>query len=85
MLRSPENVKDSIPLDMLDSDFGGHWKYEFNADKYWSTLLDFCGIAADGTRTHPSKARHCGEVDAESEEAEAHTSTGSSNTPSSAS
>lgn len=57
MLRSPENVKDSIPLDMLDADFGGHWKYQFDFDTYWNTLLDFCGIAPDGTRTHSSKAR----------------------------
>lgn len=63
MLRSPANVKDSIPLDMLDSDFGGTWKYEFNFDKYWSTLIDFCGIAPDGTRTHSTKARPTKEVD----------------------
>lgn len=57
MLRSPDHVKDYIPLEMLDYDFGGQWKYEFNFDTYWSTLIDFCGIAADGTRTHPSRAR----------------------------
>lgn len=57
MLRSPENVKESIPLDMLDYDFGGHWRYDFNFDCYWSTLLDFCGIAPDGTHARPSKAR----------------------------
>ncbi|UZJ56954.1 hypothetical protein CBS101457_006274 [Exobasidium rhododendri] len=57
MLRSPANVKDSIPLDMLDSDFGGHWKFELNFEKYWANLVEFCGIAPDGTRTHPTKAR----------------------------
>lgn len=57
MLRSPVNVKESIPLDMLDSDFGGTWSYDFKFDNYWNTLIDFCGIAPDGTRTHPTKAR----------------------------
>jgi hypothetical protein len=57
MLRSPEGVKDSIPLDMLDARFSGQWHYQFNSDKYWNSLIDFCGIASDGTRSHPSKAR----------------------------
>lgn len=39
MLRSPDNVKDTIPLDMLDADFGGLWRYDFQFDKYWDDLL----------------------------------------------
>jgi hypothetical protein len=57
MLRSPEHVKESIPLDMLDANFGGNWRFDFNFEKYWAELVDFCGVASDGTRTHPTKAR----------------------------
>lgn len=57
MLRTPEKVKDFIPVDMLDYEFGGSWKYDFQFERYWNQILDFCGIAQDGTRKHETKAR----------------------------
>lgn len=64
---------------MLDAEFGGQWRYEFNFDKYWSTLLDFCKIAPDGTREYPSKARDGSNAKVDVEEVETNTSTSSSN------
>lgn len=57
MLRSPDRVKEWIPEEMLDHDFGGTWRYQFDFERYWNQVLDFCGVASDGTRTHESKAR----------------------------
>lgn len=57
MLRSAERVKEMVPVDMLDYEFGGSWRYDFQFESYWEQVLNFCGVAEDGTRVHESKAR----------------------------
>jgi hypothetical protein len=75
MLNNTDNVKVNIPLDMLDADFGGQWRYEFNFDVYWSTLLSFCKINVDGKKEYPSKARDGSNPQTQIAETDTNTST----------
>lgn len=51
-------MTDVVPAAQLDAEWpGGTYNYTFDAPTYWAQLTDFCGIAPDGTRTHPSFAR----------------------------
>ncbi|EPQ30730.1 uncharacterized protein PFL1_01631 [Pseudozyma flocculosa PF-1] len=57
-IRFNADLKEFIPVEQLDVEFsGGRYNYDFDFKTYWNTIVDFCGIAQDGTRTHPSYAR----------------------------
>ncbi|KAI0931175.1 hypothetical protein AcV5_005279 [Taiwanofungus camphoratus] len=43
-----------IPRDQLDADFGGDYEFEFEPQSYWEQIVEFCGVAPDGTRVTKS-------------------------------
>jgi hypothetical protein len=45
------DLKDIIPEEQLDADFGGQYKFEYKHDIYLPAICKFCGVADDGTRT----------------------------------
>lgn len=49
-MRFNPDLLDLIPKSQLDSDFGGDFDFEFDHEAYWKQIVDFCGIAEDGTR-----------------------------------
>ncbi|KZP10091.1 CRAL/TRIO domain-containing protein [Athelia psychrophila] len=49
-MRFNPNLLELIPKEQLDADFGGDYHFEFEKDSYWQQVVEFCGIAADGTR-----------------------------------
>ncbi|KAN0065460.1 hypothetical protein ACQY0O_001296 [Thecaphora frezii] len=57
-IRFNADLKEFVPVEQLDVEFlGGRYNYEFDFDTYWKTIIDVCGIAEDGTRTHKSHAQ----------------------------
>lgn len=49
---NPPVLSELIPQEQLDKQFGGDYEYQFDFEKYWNTLTDFCGIGEDGKRVH---------------------------------
>lgn len=50
-IRFNANLAEFVPADQLDAEFaGGRYNYEWDFQKYWSTLIDVGNIADDGTR-----------------------------------
>ncbi|KAG0706607.1 CRAL TRIO domain-containing protein [Suillus ampliporus] len=49
-MRFNPDLLELIPKSQLDSDFGGGFDFEFDHETYWKQIVDFCGIAEDGTR-----------------------------------
>ncbi|EST09176.1 CRAL-TRIO domain protein [Kalmanozyma brasiliensis GHG001] len=50
-IRFNANLAEFVPAEQLDAEFaGGKYNYEWNFQKYWSTLIEVGGIAEDGTR-----------------------------------
>ncbi|KAJ9474391.1 4-nitrophenylphosphatase [Pseudozyma hubeiensis] len=50
-IRFNANLADFVPAEQLDAEFtGGKYNYEWDFQKYWSTLIKVGGIAQDGTR-----------------------------------
>ncbi|KAG2153587.1 CRAL TRIO domain-containing protein [Suillus bovinus] len=49
-MRFNPDLLDLIPKSQLDSEFGGDFEFEFDHETYWKQIVDFCGIAEDGTR-----------------------------------
>ncbi|KAF8580121.1 CRAL/TRIO domain-containing protein [Ramaria rubella] len=52
-----------VPIEQLDSQFGGDNEFEFEADSYWEQVLSHCGVEPDGTRTQLALRRHENGVD----------------------
>ncbi|KAG2107058.1 CRAL TRIO domain-containing protein [Suillus discolor] len=49
-MRFNPDLLELIPKSQLDSEFGGDFDFEFDHETYWKEIVDFCGIAEDGTR-----------------------------------
>ncbi|SJX65036.1 related to PDR16-protein involved in lipid biosynthesis and multidrug resistance / PHO13-4-nitrophenylphosphatase [Sporisorium reilianum f. sp. reilianum] len=50
-IRFNANLAEFVPADQLDAEFaGGRYNYEWDFQKYWSTLIQVGDIAEDGTR-----------------------------------
>lgn len=41
----------------LPTYYGGEWDFVFDKEVFWDDVLDFTGVAADGTRVHESFAK----------------------------
>ncbi|EJC98788.1 CRAL/TRIO domain-containing protein [Fomitiporia mediterranea MF3/22] len=50
-IRFNPDLLELIPAEQLDADFGGEFEYEFEPESYWSQIVEYCGIAPDGTRS----------------------------------
>jgi len=49
-MRFNPDLLELVPKSQLDSDFGGDFEFEYDHETYWKQIVDFCGIAEDGTR-----------------------------------
>ncbi|KAI0814848.1 CRAL-TRIO domain-containing protein [Irpex lacteus] len=57
-MRFNPDVKELIPLEQLDADFGGEFEYEFEKNSYWEQIVKACRIAPDGTRVEDDSDLH---------------------------
>ncbi|EIW87256.1 CRAL TRIO domain-containing protein [Coniophora puteana RWD-64-598 SS2] len=49
-MRFNPDLVELIPSSQLDAEFGGEYNFEYDFETYWKQIVDFCGIAPDGTR-----------------------------------
>lgn len=40
-MRFNPDVKELIPLEQLDADFGGEFEYEFEKNSYWEQIVKY--------------------------------------------
>ncbi|TDL20959.1 CRAL/TRIO domain-containing protein [Rickenella mellea] len=53
-MRFNEDLRQFIPVEQLDADFGGDYEYEFEPESYWEQVVSHCRIAPDGARLPPA-------------------------------
>ncbi|KII94958.1 hypothetical protein PLICRDRAFT_33786 [Plicaturopsis crispa FD-325 SS-3] len=53
-MRFNPDLRELIPDEHLDADFGGKFEYKFEPVSYWEQIVARCGIAPDGTRVENS-------------------------------
>lgn len=51
------DLKEFVPPSHLLKEYGGEYDFEFDKEITWSDILDFTGVAPDGTRLHESFAK----------------------------
>jgi len=49
-MRFNPDLSELVPRSQLDGEFGGDYNFEYDFETYWKQIVDFCGIAPDGTR-----------------------------------
>ncbi|KAF7974884.1 hypothetical protein HWV62_11021 [Athelia sp. TMB] len=55
-MRFNPDLLELVPREQLDADFGGDNEFEFEKDSYWKQVVEFCGIAEDGSRVQKEDA-----------------------------
>jgi len=54
-MRFNPDLHELIPAEHLDADFGGDYEFEWDFEEYWRQIVEYCGIAPDGTRVKKDK------------------------------
>ncbi|CAO1623910.1 unnamed protein product [Parajaminaea phylloscopi] len=62
---SPDQLCEIIPRGHLQRAYGGDYDYVFERDSYWNQIVQWCGIAPDGSREHECVSKMTPQQEAE--------------------